>query len=62
MASFSEVLRDKLSRIVFKQLSIDEVSDVSQHFRRLRLRAPWLRDVACAAGDKLQIMINEAGP
>lgn len=62
MASFSAVLRDKLSQIVFKALTLDEAHDLSPHFRRLRFNAPWLRTAACAPGDKLQIMINEAGP
>jgi NADPH-dependent ferric siderophore reductase len=62
MASISTVLRDKLSQIVFKALAIDEVRDLSPHFRRFRVSAPWLRGAACAPGDKLQIMINEAGP
>ena len=62
MASISEVLRDKLSQILFKPLTIAEVRDVSEHFRRVRLSAPWLRSASCTAGDKLQIMINEAGP
>ena len=62
MGSIGEVLRDKLSQIVFKSLVIDEVRDVSEHFRRLRVSAAWLRDASCAPGDKLQIMINQAGP
>ena len=62
MASFSAVIRDKLSQIVFKALTLDEARDLSPHFRRLRFSAPWLRTAACAPGDKLQIMINEAGP
>jgi ferric-chelate reductase (NADPH) len=62
MASIGTVLRDKLSQIVFKALVIDEVRDLSLHFRRFRVSAPWLRGVAAAPGDKLQIMINEAGP
>ena len=62
MASFGTVLRDKLSQIVFKALVIAEVRDLSPHFRRFRVGAPWLRGAACAPGDKLQIMINEAGP
>ncbi|HTU58979.1 MAG TPA: hypothetical protein VMF89_11110 [Polyangiales bacterium] len=62
MASIGTVLRDKLSQIVFKALVVDEVRDLSPHFRRLRVSAPWLRGAAAAPGDKLQIMINEAGP
>ena len=62
MASIGTVLRDKLSQIVFKALVVDEVRDLSPHFRRFRVSAPWLRGAACAPGDKLQIMINEAGP
>lgn len=62
MASIRSVLRDKLSQIVFKALTIDEVRDLSPHFRRFRVSAPWLRTAGCAAGDKLQIMINESGP
>jgi NADPH-dependent ferric siderophore reductase len=62
MANLGAVLRDKLSQIVFKALTVDEVHDVSAHFRRFRVSAPWLRDAGCAPGDKLQIMINEAGP
>lgn len=61
MASISSVLRDKLSQLVFKALVIDEVDELSPHFRRLRVSAPWLRAAACAPGDKLQIMINEVG-
>ena len=62
MASIGTVLREKLSQIVFKALVVDEVRDLSPHFRRMRLSAPWLRTSGCAPGDKLQIMINEAGP
>ena len=61
MASIGTVLRDKLSQIVFKALVVDEVRDLSPHFRRFRVSAPWLRGAAAAPGDKLQIMINEAG-
>jgi NADPH-dependent ferric siderophore reductase len=56
------MLRDKLSQIVFKALAIDEVRDLSPHFRRFWVSAPWLRGAGCAPGDKLQIMINESGP
>jgi NADPH-dependent ferric siderophore reductase len=62
MASISAVLRDKLSQLVFKSLVIDEVRDVSPHFRHFRVSGPWLREASCAAGDKLQIMIIESGP
>jgi NADPH-dependent ferric siderophore reductase len=62
MASIGTVLRDKLSQLVFKSLTVDEARDVSRHFRRFRVSAPWLREASCAAGDKLQIMIVEAGP
>lgn len=62
MASISEVLRDKLSQLVFKQLTVEDVRDLSEHFRRVRVSAPWLREAACGAGDKLQIMINSSGP
>lgn len=62
MASIRAVLRDKFSQLVFKPLTLDETRDLSPHFRRLRFSAPWLRDAGCAPGDKLQIMIAEAGP
>lgn len=62
MASLKAKLREGLAQLVFKELTIDHVRDVSPHFRRLRVSGPSLRAGNCAAGDKLQVMIPEAGP
>jgi NADPH-dependent ferric siderophore reductase len=62
MASLKAILRDSLAQLVFKEFSIDDIRDVSPHFRRLRVSGQSLRAGACAAGDKLQVMIPEAGP
>ncbi|HKP58639.1 MAG TPA: hypothetical protein VJV78_18060 [Polyangiales bacterium] len=62
MTSFQARFRDKIGQLFGKELSVDEVRDLSPHFRRVRISAPWLRTAAVSAGDKLQIMIAECGP
>jgi NADPH-dependent ferric siderophore reductase len=62
MASIKSFLRDTVGQLVFKELALDAVRDVSPHFRRLRVSGESLRGTACAPGDKLQIMIADAGP
>ncbi len=61
MASLKAMVRDRLSQLVFKELTIEDARDVTPSFRRFRVGAPWLRAASCAPGDKLQIMILEAG-
>jgi NADPH-dependent ferric siderophore reductase len=55
-------LRNTLGQLVFKELSVDSVRDVSPHFRRVRVSGESLRAVTCAAGDKIQIMVPDVGP
>jgi len=62
MASLKSLVRDKLSQLFFNELTIESVRDVSPHFRYLQVAGDWLRSAQCAAGDKLQIMISDAGP
>jgi ferric-chelate reductase (NADPH) len=62
MASFQARIRDSFSRLVFPELVVDAVRDVSAHFRQLRVSAPALRSASVSPGDKLQIMIVESGP
>ena len=62
MPSFQTRLRDKVGQWFGKPLTVDEVRDLTPHFRRVRMSAPWLRSASVAAGDKLQIMISECGP
>ena len=62
MASLKSLINDKLGQWVFKELAIEAVRDLSPHYRRFHVTAPWLRDASWSAGDKLQIMIAEAGP
>jgi len=62
MASVKAFLQDTLSKLAFKELTVEEVREVTPHFRRLRISADWLRTTSVAAGDKLQIMIADAGP
>src|SRR4051794_14797985 len=54
-------IRALLAQLVFKEFSIADVSDVSAHFRRFRIAGESLRDNGCSAGDKVQIMIADAG-
>lgn len=62
MASFQARVRDTFSRLVFPEMTVNAVRDVSPHFRRVRVSGPGLQNVSVSAGDKLQIMILEAGP
>jgi NADPH-dependent ferric siderophore reductase len=62
MASLKSLLRNTLGQLVFKELSVEAVRDVSAHFRRLRVSGESLRSAGCAAGDKVQVMVPEAGP
>jgi NADPH-dependent ferric siderophore reductase len=62
MATLQTRIRDTVGRWLGKELTVDEVRDLGPHFRRLRVRAPWLQTARVAAGDKLQIMILDAGP
>ncbi|MEY4577836.1 MAG: hypothetical protein RL701_2539 [Pseudomonadota bacterium] len=61
MASITALVRDKFSQIVFKELTVEVVRDVTPHFRRMRVAGDWVRAASCSAGDKLQIMIADAG-
>lgn len=62
MASIATLLRDTVGQLVFKELAIERVRDVSPHFRRFTVAGDWLPQASWSAGDKLQIMISEAGP
>jgi NADPH-dependent ferric siderophore reductase len=62
MASFQARVRDTFSRLVFPEMSVESVRDVSPHFRLLRVSGAGLRNAAVSPGDKLQIMILESGP
>lgn len=62
MASFQARIRDRFSRLVFPEMAVDSVRDVSAHFRQVRVSAPSLRAASVSPGDKLQIMIIESGP
>jgi ferric-chelate reductase (NADPH) len=62
MASLKSLIRDTVGQLVFKELAIEDVRDVSPHFRRLRVSGQSLRTAQCSAGDKVQIMIPDAGP
>jgi ferric-chelate reductase (NADPH) len=62
MASFQTRFRDKIGQWFGKSLKVDEIRDLSPHFRRLRVSGPWLQSTSVSPGDKLQIMIAECGP
>jgi NADPH-dependent ferric siderophore reductase len=62
MASFQARVRDTFSRLVFPEMSVDSVRDVSPHFRLVRVSGAGLQHASVSPGDKLQIMILEAGP
>lgn len=62
MASLKSLLQDKLSQLLFRTLTVESVRERSPHFRQLQLSGDWLRSTQCSAGDKLQIMIADAGP
>lgn len=62
MTSFQVRVRDTFSRLVFPELVVEEVRDVSPHFRRIRVSSAGLRSASVSPGDKLQIMILESGP
>jgi NADPH-dependent ferric siderophore reductase len=62
MASLKSLVRDKLSQLFFNELTVESVRDVTPHFRQLQVAGDWLRTAQYGAGDKLQIMIAEAGP
>jgi len=62
MASLKSLLRNTLGQLVFKELAVDSVRDVSPHFRRIRVSGESLRAATCAAGDKIQFMVPDVGP
>lgn len=62
MASIRALLNEKLASWVFDEFSIEQIRDVSAQFRRFRAAGPSLRSKPCAAGDKVQVMVGEAGP
>jgi NADPH-dependent ferric siderophore reductase len=61
MPSIRARIQDTFAQLVFKEFAIDEALDVSAHFRRFRVSGESLRATGCSAGDKIQIMISEAG-
>jgi NADPH-dependent ferric siderophore reductase len=62
MPSIRALFQDRLAQLVFKEFSVEAVADVSTHFRRFRVSSESLRNNPGSAGDKVQIMIPEAGP
>jgi NADPH-dependent ferric siderophore reductase len=62
MASFQARVRETFSRLVFPEMSVDSVRDLSPHFRLLRVSGTGLQNASVSPGDKLQIMVLEAGP
>lgn len=62
MASFQTRLRDTVGRWFGKALTVDEVRDLTPHFRRVRVSGSWLQSASVSPGDKLQVMVLECGP
>jgi len=55
-------IRALLAQLVFKEFSVEDVADVSAHFRRFKISGESLRENRSAPGDKVQIMIGDIGP
>lgn len=62
MPSIRALVNETLASWVFDEFAIEDARDVSPRFRRFRVASASLRAKPCAAGDKLQVMVGEAGP
>lgn len=61
MASFGKALGDSLKRLFFRELTVERVLRVSEHFERIDFESEALREARFAPGDKLQISFD-GGP
>ena len=57
MATVKQVLGDVFAKLLFREVMVRSVHDVSPRFRRLDLEGPALRQAPFGAGDKVQVMM-----
>ena len=55
MTSGKAIIGGMLGRFLFRSARVEQVRDVSPHFRWMELVGEGLRDVAWSAGDKVQL-------
>lgn len=61
MASGKAILGGMLGRFLFRDARVEQVRDLSPHFRWLELAGDGLRDVSWSAGDKVQVFFPRVG-
>jgi ferric-chelate reductase (NADPH) len=61
MASFGKAIGDSLKKLLFRELTVARVAQLSEHFERVDFVGEALRGVRYAPGSKLQITF-EGGP
>ncbi|WNG36803.1 siderophore-interacting protein [Archangium violaceum] len=61
MVSGKAILGGMLGRFLFRDARVEQVRDVSPHFRWMELTGEALRDVSWSAGDKVQVFFPSVG-
>ncbi|MFP2927104.1 siderophore-interacting protein [Pyxidicoccus sp. 3LG] len=61
MASGKSIIGGVLGRFLFRDARVEQVRDLSPHFRWMELAGEALRDVSWSAGDKVQVYLPSVG-
>jgi ferric-chelate reductase (NADPH) len=61
MASIGKTLGDSLKKLIFREVRVVGLRDLSAGFKRLDLSGESLRGARCAPGDKVQLALED-GP
>ncbi|MCP3145211.1 siderophore-interacting protein [Pyxidicoccus xibeiensis] len=61
MTSGKAIIGGMLGRFLFRDARVEQVREVSPHFRWMELAGEALRDVAWHAGDKVQVFLPQVG-
>ena len=59
MASIGKTLGDSLKKLIFREVQVTGIQDLSASFRRLDLSGDSLRGARCAPGDKVQLALED---
>ncbi len=61
MASVKAMVGDAFGRLLFREVKVTNIDDLSAHFRKLTLQSDSLQGASFLAGDKVQVLISGEG-